>query len=353
MNSAAATVASGDSGFIAIFRKTVYLLQNINYQKMKNIFSSIQDFFTKPVGGETLGLFRIFVSGFALIQFIVLLPDWMWLYGPKGLLPWEITDALSTTNTPTLSGASKLLSTLGISVNGTVYTIAGIYFVSLIGLLIGYKTRIVAIAAWLTHLTINTTGHFTAYGVETFTHISLFYCMVLPVGIKWSVDANRRDVRDRVSTYLITLSVRVIQLHLCIMYFASGMEKAMGSQWWNGEAIWIALQQDQFHQFNTNWMASVPIIPKIICWGTLIVETLYPIGMLWSKSKKFWLIGIVSMHLGIAIFLGLYLFGGLMMLLNIAVFGKHCFPNLFSVRLKNNHSRLRNEIAWVRLMRKI
>jgi hypothetical protein len=316
---------------------------------MKKIFAPVHDFFTKPVGSETLGLFRILISSFALIQFIVLIPDWMWLYGPKGLLPWEITDALSTTNTPTLSGAAKLFSSLGFSANGTVYTIAAIYCISLIGLLVGYKTRIMSIIAWLTHLTINTTGHFTAYGVETFTHISLFYCMVLPVGIKWSVDAALRDARHRVSPNLVTLSIRVIQLHLCIMYFASGMEKAMGHQWWNGEAIWIALQQDQFHQFNTNWMASVPFIPKMLGWGTLVIETLYPIGMLWSKSKKLWLIGIVSMHLGIAIFLGLYLFGGLMMLLNISVFSQHCFPGLFKARIRSDYSNVKREFAPARL----
>ena len=292
----------------------------------------LHKFFLQPLPADTLGLFRIAVSGFALVQLLVLLPDWMWLYGPKGILPWEVSEALATNDMPSLPTIFKLLAPLRVSPANVVYAVTGIYFLSLIGLLVGYKTRVMGILAWLAHLVLNTTGHFTAYGVETFTHISLFYCMVLPVGIAWSLDSARRP--STLPPHLITLSIRVVQLHLCIMYLASGVEKAMGDQWWSGEAVWIALQQDQFHQVDTGWMAGIPIIPKILCWSTLLVETFYPVGMLWSKTRKFWLPAIVSMHLFIALFLGLHLFGTLMMLLNIAAFSHQAFPSLFAFRKK-------------------
>lgn len=283
---------------------------------MKKIFTHIASFFYAPVPKEMLGIFRVLVSGFALLQLLVLLPDWGWLYGPKGLIPWEISDALSTNGAPSLRTVS---SVFGLSQNITVYIITTIYFLSLGGLFIGYKTRYMAAVAWLMHLIINTTGNLTAYGVETFTHIALFYCMVLPVGVSLSLDARKKICR--VPGYLITLSVRVIQLHLCIMYLACGIEKAMGEQWWNGEAIWIAMQQDQFHHFNINWMAHFTLIPKLLCWGTLLLETFYPVAIFFSKTKRLWLAGIISMHLFIAVFLGLHLFGLLMMLLNISAFG--------------------------------
>ncbi|HRH48378.1 MAG TPA: HTTM domain-containing protein [Panacibacter sp.] len=295
---------------------------------MKKIYSGIKQLFFKQEATETLGFFRIAVSGFALIQLFVLLPDWMSFYGPKGLLPWEISDALSTTQTPSLLFISNLLQPLRITPEATVYIITTAYLISLIGLLIGFKTRLMGALAWLMHIVLNTTGHFTAYGVETFTHIALFYCTVLPVGCCWSIDARNRP--HKIPGYLITLSVRIIQLHLCIMYLACGIEKSMGSQWWNGEAIWIAMQQDQFHNVNIDWMASVPIVPNLLCWSTLVVESFYAAAIFWGKTKKIWLISIISMHAFIGIFLGLQLFGGLMILLNLAAFGNHCFPNLFT-----------------------
>lgn len=300
---------------------------------MKKLFPSIRHFFTAHVPAQTLGCFRIAVGIFAMAQLLILLPDWMWFYGPQGILPWEISDALSTRQTPGLSLLAKFFSPLNISANGTVYFVTIIYFITLAGLIAGYKTHLMGTLAWLSHLILNTTGHFTAYGVETFAHIGLFYCMILPVGASWSVDSYKKPMA--LPPYLITLSVRIIQLHLCIMYLASGIEKSMGSQWWNGEAIWIAMQQDQFHKVNINWMAGVPVIPQILCIVTLITETFYPIGMLWKKTRKIWLLAILSMHLFIGIFLGLQLFGGLMFLLNLSTFGEYCFPGIFSRRIKS------------------
>lgn len=285
--------------------------------------SNIKRFFTDPVSKNTLGFFRMATGAFAFVQLLVLLPDWMWFYGPDGIMSWEISDSLSTRSTPGMHTIFSLFPNIGISMQTFTYSVTFTYFVSLLALILGYKTRIAAILAWLTHLMLNTTGHFTAYGVETFLHIALFYCMVLPVGISKSLDQYLNP--GTVAPYLITLSVRIIQLHLAIMYMASGLEKAMGSQWWNGEAIWIALQQDQFHKYNTDWMANMPVVPKVLGWGTLVVETFYPVGIFWRKTRSFWLLGILSMHLFIALFLGLTLFGGLMFLLNLSVFTQSCW----------------------------
>lgn len=318
---------------------------------MNKIYIHIKTLFFKQEAPETLAWFRIAVSAFALIQLFVLLPDWMWFYGPAGLLPWEISEVLNTSGTPSLLMLSDLLAHIHISPGATPYIVTIIYFISLAGLLVGFKTRIMGIAAWLMHLMLNTTGHLTAYGVETFLHIALFYCAVLPVGYRLSIDARKRS--KQIPGYLVTLSIRLIQLHLCIMYLACGIEKSLGEQWWNGEAVWMALQQDQFHQMNTDWMARVPGIPRILCWGTLLVETLYPFGMFFTKTKKIWLFSILSMHAFIALFLGLQLFGALMMLLNFTAFGNYCFPGLF---LNNREKfavklRMRNEFFSKQLAR--
>lgn len=305
---------------------------------MKKIFNSFNLFFTKPVPARTLGAFRISVGVFALLQLIVLLPDWMWLYGPQGILPWEVSDALSIRSTPGLSLFAKGFAAVGVHTEASVWIITALYFFSLTGLIAGYKTRLMAILAYLMHTALNTTGHFTAYGVEMFAHIALFYCIVLPVNSCWSVDRLNKPLS--IPPYLVTLSVRLIQLHLCIMYVASGLEKAMGAQWWNGDAIWIAMQQDQFHTVNIDWMARMPIVAKLLCWGTLLVETLYPLGMFWSKTKKVWLLAILGMHAGIAIFLGLQLFGALMFLLNLSVFGESCYPGLSRINLRNRLASL-------------
>ena len=300
---------------------------------MKKINAAFAHFIVAKTKKETLAFFRIGITLFALVQVFVLLPDWQSFYGENGLLPWEISDALSTTQTPSLFSLFKILKPFGLSANGVLTAVTATYIFSLVALLTGFKTRLAGILAWLMHVILNTTGHFIAYGVETFTHIALFYCAVLPVGCCWSVDAYLKP--QIIPPYFITLSIRLIQLHLAVMYVACGVEKAFGQQWWTGEAIWIALQQDQFHHLNIDWMAHYPIVPKLLCWSTLLVETLYPVAIFYSRTKKFWLLGIINMHLFIAVFLGLHLFGALMIILNITVFGQHCFPKIFTFKKGN------------------
>lgn len=290
---------------------------------------SLQNFITKPLPAETLGLFRIFASTFALTQVIVLLPDWMLLFGPEGLLPWQVSDALNTKSTPTLSIFSNVPGVY------KVYIVTSIYIISLLALILGFYTRAASIIAWLSHLILNSTGHMTAYGVETFTHISLFYCMVLPAGIALSIDKKRGKYAN-VPPHLVTLSIRIVQLHLAIMYCASGIEKALGEQWWSGEAIWMALQQDQFRQFDMGWLANVPLLTTLLGWGTVALEMLFPVAMFVSQTKKIWLPAIVGMHLFIIVFLGLHLFGILMILLNLAAFGQHCYPQSFRKLYSNS-----------------
>lgn len=296
---------------------------------MKKIAGIVRHFLFQSLPVEILGFFRIAIASFALIQVVVLLPDWMWFFGPRGLMPWLVSDTLNTKGTPSLSLAAKWLSPLGLSDTSTVYSITLLYVVSLIALIAGIHTRVAGFVAWLCHMVLNTTGHMTAYGVETFTHIALFYCMVLPVGAGMSIDSKQGRYKN-LPEYFVTLSIRLIQVHLCIIYCASGIEKAIGNQWWNGDAIWISLQQDQFRKFDTGWLAQVPVFSRLMGWATLITETLYPIGIFWKPTKKIWFVAIIGMHLFIMIFLGLYLFGGLMIILNVTAFGFHCYPHLFS-----------------------
>jgi len=128
------------------------------------------------------------------------------------------------------------------------------------------------------------------------------------------------------------LSVRILQLHLCIVYIASGAEKAMGAQWWNGEAIWQTLMQTQFARFNMHWIAQYPLLAKCIGWSTLIIEMGYPLYIFWSRSRPYGYCAVVLLHLSIAIFMGLQLFSTIMIIFNTAAFGwpyiRHAYMKL-------------------------
>ena len=104
------------------------------------------------------------------------------------------------------------------------------------------------------------------------------------------------------------------------MYLATGLHKAAGPQWWNGEAIWRAVALPQLAQFDLTWLSSIPLLPMAIGWATLAVEIGYCI-LVWHGRTRFLAVAsIVGMHLGIAAVLGLNSFAFLMIALNVAAF---------------------------------
>lgn len=277
-------------------------------------------FFFAPSSGAPLAFFRIGIALLGLIQGAWLLGSLSLLYGEDGLVPWSLSRGIVAPYMPTLAWIAPDDTWLGI--------IMAVYLFSLTALLLGRFTRYMALLAWALHFVFMNTGFMSSYGVETFMHIALCYCIVMPVGGTFSWDALHKPA---VYSEWNTLSLRVLQLHVCLVYFASGLEKALGVQWWNGEAIWQTLMQGQFSRFDMHWLANYPLIAKLLCWGTLLTELGYPLLVWWKPARFYAYLAVVGLHLGIAIFMGLELFAGMMIVFSTAAFGwpylQHAFAD--------------------------
>jgi hypothetical protein len=141
----------------------------------------------------------------------------------------------------------------------------------------------------------------------------------MPVGDYLSLDVYTGKRQSHSST-AAGISRKMLQLHMCIVYFSSGLEKASGSQWWNGEAIWRSVMLPVFHQFDMGWMAHVPWLPMMIGWSVLAIEIGYAF-FIWSRrTRLIWLVITAGMHFFIGVFLGMWLFGSIMIILNLGAF---------------------------------
>lgn len=276
----------------------------------------LQRFFFSPRSGEPLAFFRIAIAFIGLVQGCWLLGNVVMLYGVNGLIPWALSKGIVSPLMPQLSWLQPLATATGISGDTMVYVLMGVYLICLVFLLMGMSTRAAATLAWGLHLMFINTGFMAAYGVETFLHIALFYCILMPVGESFTWKNNESSVSE-----WNALSIRVLQIHLCIVYLASGLEKAMGAQWWNGEAIWQTFMQGQFARFDMHWLAGYPWLAKMICWSTLLIEIGYPVFIWWRKTRVYAYVGVVLLHVGISVFMGLQLFAAIMIVFSTAALG--------------------------------
>src|SRR5262249_21485083 len=113
----------------------------------------------------------------------------------------------------------------------------------------------------------------------------------------------------------------LLQVHLCLVYFFSGLTKSFGSGWWNGENIWYALTLPSYAVWPVSSMAKLaPILPVIgIC--VVALELSYPFLIWPRKSRYLVLTAICGLHAAIGLTMGMWLFALVMLILNLAAFG--------------------------------
>lgn len=285
----------------------------------KRLLKRLNDFFTKPASPLPLAVFRIGIAAVLLLQALSIAGNLQELYGERAIVQWSAIGAPGYhPAVPNVGLIANLLAPLGLTAAQSLQAVYLVYVLSLSCLLIGWRSNISAGVAWITHLAMCSSGFMTIYGVDQFANIALFYLTWMPVGAALSVDCSAGRTSDEPSV-TARIALRVLQLHLCIAYVASGIDKGSGEQWWNGEAIWRAVNLPELAQFDMLWLASVPLLAKLLCWGTLALECGYPLILI-PKLRKPMALGVISLHLGIALSMGLLSFSAVMCVLTGSAF---------------------------------
>ena len=159
-----------------------------------------------------------------------------------------------------------------------------------------------------------------SYGVDNFMTIGLLYLMLSPLPDRYSLDWRLRGLQAK-NPQLLGFWRRVLQVHLCVIYFFSGLTKCLGSGWWNGLSIWRALIRPPFNIIDPGILVRghfvFPMLGIVIC----LLETGYPFFIWNRKTCSTWLICICGMHILIGLAMGMWLFSLVMIVLNLAAFG--------------------------------
>lgn len=291
----------------------------------KTRWQAVEDFFLEPATAHPVAMLRIGVALVLLSQAFLVRGELLDLFSGSGIVQAHIAEILGFPHAPRIAWFVPFFSHLGIDEAGTIYIFGCGYALSLIFFLVGFHTRVASVATFVLHWVLMNTGYTTAYGADMYAHLFLFYLMWVPSGHEYSIDRALGRV-DGKPTVAARVGLRVMQLHLSMGYLYSAVEKAQGVQWWNGELMWRALNLPEYRQYDFNWLVNYPLLSKIGGWGTLLVEGGYAF-FIWPRATRgLWIVLAVGMHLGIAIFLGLGIFGLMMAVLTPALFAFSAEP---------------------------
>ena len=193
-----------------------------------------------PASPMPLAVLRVSIAAVLLVQAALLAPDVLDLYGASGLLQRQLRAFLLTPVLPIYVDLFKMATHFGLAPDTLIRVVFLGYVGSLTWLLVGFHSRIACVVAWVaTFLLKMNLGYNSSYGVDTFAHIFLFYLMFMPMNRALALDRYLGRVDDDAGEWQ-RISLYVLRFQLFVVYCSSGIDKGVGPQWWNGEAIWRA-----------------------------------------------------------------------------------------------------------------
>jgi Vitamin K-dependent gamma-carboxylase len=190
---------------------------------------------------------------------------------------------------------------------------------------IGLWTRVTSVLALVVAISYVNRVPAALFGLDQINVMLTLYLAIGPSGQALSLDrwlAKRklgRDARPPAPSAGANLALRLIQVHMCVIYFFAGISKLQGPSWWSGEAMWRAFANLEYQSLDMTWLA----------WHPWLVNAMTHVSVLWEISfcvliwKKLWrplmLASAVVLHVGIGACLGMWTFG-LVMLIGCASF---------------------------------
>jgi uncharacterized membrane protein YphA (DoxX/SURF4 family) len=293
-------------------------------RNLQAIRRRLDNFLFPEVSDNWMTVLRIGLSVQVLIYCISLLGDWknLFLGGSEALVSRDLEEAILKADSPGIPRIGWLVMAgkqFGLAEETVLWVVWAALFLAGLLLLLGLFCRASAIVAWLFHLCAVKSSALLAYGVDNFTTIGLFYLAVSPLPDRLTLDHYLWP--KTTNAFTLGFFQRVLQLHLCVIYFFGGLTKFLGTNWWNGISLWRSLTCPPFNILPLEMVLKAKeILPAggIAIW---LLELGYPF-FIWPKRTRFaWLGCILGMHIAIGLTMGLYLFALIMIVLNLAAFG--------------------------------
>jgi hypothetical protein len=206
--------------------------------------------------------------------------------------------------------------------SGAVRLLTAITLAAAVMLTLGIATPLAAGISLVGFISAVNRSPLNVFGFDDVLGMLLIAVAVGPAGAALSIDRwLAPDIaadRPSVPSVRANLAIRLIQVHLCVIYLFSGCGKLLGASWWEGAALWGAAANVQYRTLDLTWLAGHPLLVNALTLGTLWWEVAYA-AVVWPRlTRRLTLAMAVPVHLGIGLTMGMMEFGLAMLAANMA-----------------------------------
>ena len=278
----------------------------------KSLLKFWNQFWFAPVDLSVVSLFRMCVCTVLFFCYIERQWNIETYYFDSGYLPVsEIEVSVDKTYNP---GFQPYLS------SDTANFYAHLLFLGLLlAMAAGFGGRKTAWLLFILHMLFVNRNRMVNYGVDIYaTFWFLYLCLIdstkyFRLDSWWKKTKPVKPFPVLESDWVSTVGFRLIQIQLLVAYAYTGMEKLKGQTWWNGTAVWTTLMNPQITPWDFSWMKDFPLVIATLTYVTLIYEVYAPVGFVWPKTRKYFVMYGMMFHFMIGAMMSLIFFAFLMM----------------------------------------
>lgn len=162
---------------------------------------------------------------------------------------------------------------------------------------------------------------------DNIARIGMIFMLFMNTAERWSLDARRRrrvlaagpvSTAQRLLAGLPVLppwltnpihnaALLAIALQLFILYTASALYKVQGGLWQEGTALYYPLSLHEYAVFPwlNQLLTTNAVMVTLATYFAVFVQLFFAVGLLHPLTRRLALLGVIAMHIGIAVLMGL------------------------------------------------
>jgi hypothetical protein len=261
---------------------------------MRAVASRIRDrwntFWFRPEPTSTIAVVRIVFGFVATLWTLSQASTLLTFYGSAGVLPVPPTPETGGWSLLGLSDAAPVLISLW------VVTLLGA-----VGVMVGFRTRLATVLLFVGVLSFERRDPEILNAGDFLLRNLTFYLLFSPAGEALSVDRWRR-ARHQFWEFPLRApwALRLMQIQLSVVYFATLWGKLQGNLWRDGSAVSYALRVGDIHRFPTpSFVTDSVVLAELLTFGTLLLELSLAV-LIWNRALRPWVLALgVLLHLSI------------------------------------------------------
>jgi predicted DCC family thiol-disulfide oxidoreductase YuxK len=280
------------------------------------IARSWDDFWFQPATTTPLEIVRIGVGSALLFYYAMATPFLFFFWGDDGWMPRETAVNMSP-------GAWMQSVFFYFWAPWQWIAFHTLFLCSLTAFVVGWRTSFFKWIVLIGHISYDYRDLSISYGAQSIACCLVLVLCLAPTGRAMSLDrvravraVKRKDLNATLPPYTSSWAnacTRLIQLHMVVLFFFSGVFKIRGDDWFGGDAVWMAFILNEFYNPVVVWVfANHYWLVTVSTYAVILIEISYAFLIWRQRTRPYMLAAAVGLHLAFVFGLALVYFAYIM-----------------------------------------